>query len=224
MKIEKTIKMSKSYEMDGTTILSDNDTFTFTYDDDPNKFLNEYNKVIEEYYDGDEEAYSKNDFFDDNWSEFINFEYYYEIDDYEDLLDYVVDYYKKNVIKDILEELKTSGHKLGIITSNSTKNVSDFLKRNEIESYFSYIRTKVAIFGKKKALIKAKKILKTNFLYVGDEIRDIEACKKSNTPIVCVSWGLNSAQGLESHNPGLVANTPEQALSLIKNSIQKMQM
>ena len=103
MKIEKTIKMSKSYEMDGTTILSDNDTFTFSYDDDPNKFLNEYHKVIEEYYDGDEEAYNKNDFFDDNWSEFINFEYYYEIDDYEDLLDYVVDYYKKNVIKDILE-------------------------------------------------------------------------------------------------------------------------
>ena len=104
MKIEKTIKMSKSYEMDGTTILSDNDTFTFAYDDDPNKFLNEYNKAIKEYYDGDEEAYSKNDFFDDNWSEFINFEYYYEIDDYEDLLDYVVDYYKKNVIKDILED------------------------------------------------------------------------------------------------------------------------
>ena len=104
MKIEKTIKMSKSYEMDGTTILSDNDTFTFTYDDDPNKFLNEYNKAIKEYYDGDEEAYSKNDFFDDNRSEFINFEYYYEIDDYEDLLDYVVDYYKKNVIKDILED------------------------------------------------------------------------------------------------------------------------
>ena len=104
MKIEKTIKMAKSYEMDGTTILSDNNTFTFTYDDDPNKFLNEYYKVIEEYYDGDEEAYSKDDFFDDNWSEFINFEYYYEIDDYEDLLDYVVDYYKKNVIKDILED------------------------------------------------------------------------------------------------------------------------
>ena len=32
----------------------------------------------------------------------VNFEYYYEIDDYEDLLDYVVDYYKDNVLKDIL--------------------------------------------------------------------------------------------------------------------------
>ena len=69
-----------------------------------NEKKSKYNKAIKEYYDGDEEAYSKNDFFDDNWSEFINFEYYYEIDDYEDLLDYVVDYYKKNVIKDILED------------------------------------------------------------------------------------------------------------------------
>ena len=59
MKIEKTIKMNKSYKMDGAIILSDNNTFTFTYDDDPNKFVNEYHKVIEEYYDGDEEAYSK---------------------------------------------------------------------------------------------------------------------------------------------------------------------
>ena len=123
-----------------------------------------------------------------------------------------------------LSEGKSGMVHISEISNTYVENVSDFLKRNEIESYFSYIRTKVAIFGKKKALIKAKKILKTNFLYVGDEIRDIEACKKSNTPIVCVSWGLNSAQGLESHNPGLVANTPEQALSLIKNSIQKMQM
>lgn len=102
MKIEKTIKMAKSYEMDGTTILSDNNTFTFTYDDDPNKFLEKYHEELNEYYDGDEEAYSKDDFFDDNWSEFINFEYYYEIDDYEDLLDYVVDYYKKHILKDII--------------------------------------------------------------------------------------------------------------------------
>lgn len=125
-------------------------------------------------------------------------------------------------IKDILENLKIEGYQMGIITSNSPKNVSDFLKRNDIDSYFSYIRTKVAMFGKKDALIKAKKILKTNFLYVGDEIRDIEACKKSNTPIVSVSWGLNSADGLESHNPGLVARTSQEALKLIKENAEKV--
>ena len=103
MTIEKTIKMTKSYEMDGATILSENDTYTFTYDDDPNKFLEEYHRMIEEYYDGDEEAYSKDDFFDDNWSEFVNFnEYSCEIDDYEELSDYIVDYYKERVLKDII--------------------------------------------------------------------------------------------------------------------------
>ncbi|MCR5187685.1 MAG: HAD-IA family hydrolase [Treponema sp.] len=125
-------------------------------------------------------------------------------------------------IIEILNDLKKEGYQMGIITSNSQKNVSDFLKRNNIESYFSYIKTKVSMFGKKDALIKAKKILKTNFLYVGDEIRDVEACKKSNTPIVCVGWGLNSADGLESHNPGLVANTAEEALVLIKKIAESL--
>ena len=103
MKIEKTIKMNKSYEMDGATILSDNDIYTFTYDDDPNKFLNEYHRIIEEYHDGDEDAYSTQDFFDDNWWEFVNFvEYLCELEDYEDLIDYVVDYYKDHILKDII--------------------------------------------------------------------------------------------------------------------------
>ncbi|MCR4580217.1 MAG: HAD-IA family hydrolase [Treponema sp.] len=125
-------------------------------------------------------------------------------------------------VKDLLESLKEAGYQLGILTSNSTKNVSEFLKRNNIASYFTYIRTKVPVFGKKEALVKAKKQLKTDFLYVGDEIRDIEACKKSNTPIVCVGWGLNSAEGLEKHNPGLVAKTSEEALVLIKENAEKL--
>lgn len=103
MKNEKTIKMTKSYEMDGATILSDNDSYTFTYDDNPNEFLEEYHRTVEEYWDGDEEEYSLEDFFDDNWSEFVNFvEYACEIDNYEDLSDYIVDYYKDHVLKGII--------------------------------------------------------------------------------------------------------------------------
>ncbi|MCR4735603.1 MAG: HAD-IA family hydrolase [Treponema sp.] len=124
-------------------------------------------------------------------------------------------------IKEMLQKLKDSGYKLGILTSNSSKNVSDFLKRNELKSYFSYIRTKVPMFGKKNALIKARKQVKTNFLYVGDEIRDIEACRKSATPIICVSWGLNSAESLEDANPGLVANNSAQLTNLIYQYLKK---
>jgi phosphoglycolate phosphatase len=118
-------------------------------------------------------------------------------------------------IREMLDSLKTSGYKLGILTSNSFENVSEFLKRNGIESYFSYIRTKVPLFKKKKAIKKAKHQLKREFIYVGNELRDIEACHKNNIPIVSVSWGFNSAESLQKNNPGLVASNAEEVVRLI---------
>lgn len=88
------------------------------------------------------------------------------------------------------------------------------LKRNGIESYFSYMRTKVPLFKKKKAIQKAKHQLKSDFIYVGDELRDIEVCRKNNIPIVSVSWGFNSAESLQKHNPGLVAKSAEDVVRL----------
>jgi len=119
-------------------------------------------------------------------------------------------------IKELLEKLKSSGYELGILTSNGYDNVMDFLKRNDIATYFSFMRTKVPLFGKKAALNKAKRQLKTNFVYVGDELRDVEACHKTSTPLVSVGWGLNSAAALEKANPNLVAKTAEEAFDLIQ--------
>ena len=55
-------------------------------------------------------------------------------------------------IKDLLENLKQSGYKMGIVTSNSTENVNAFLERNGLESYFTYMKTKVPLLKKTKAL------------------------------------------------------------------------
>ena len=45
-------------------------------------------------------------------------------------------------------------------------------------------------------------------IYVGDELRDIESCKKLGVPIVAVTWGYDSPQLLLSGNPDHIANTP----------------
>ncbi len=119
-------------------------------------------------------------------------------------------------VKEMLTNLRDSGYELGILTSNGYDNVMEFLKRNEIDSYFTFIRTKVPLFGKKGALNKAKRQLKANFVYVGDELRDVEACHKTSTPLVSVGWGLNSAEALEKANPNRMAKTAEEAFSLIK--------
>ena len=116
----------------------------------------------------------------------------------------------------LIKKLNEAGYELGILTSNSYKTVTAFLKKYELDSYFSFLRTDVSLFGKKKALAKSKKILNKKIIYIGDELRDIEACRKNDIPIVSIPWGLNSFESLEEHNPGLVAKTADEAFALIQ--------
>lgn len=121
----------------------------------------------------------------------------------------------------LLSKLKADGHKLGILTTNSADCVSDFIKKNNLDDYFTYIKTDVAMFGKIKALKQARKQLKKDFIYVGDELRDVEACKFLNIPIVSVPFGFNSARVLEKRNPGMVAKNYDEAYELIKSQIKE---
>ena len=118
--------------------------------------------------------------------------------------------------KELIMKLSDAGHELGILTSNSFKNVKAFLKKYELDSYFIYTRTDVSLFGKRKALAKTKKLLNKKIIYIGDELRDIEACRKNNIPIVSITWGLNSYEALEEHNTGFVAKNADEAYSLIE--------
>ena len=116
---------------------------------------------------------------------------------------------------ELIKKLNDAGYELGILTSNSFKTVKAFLNKYQLDSYFTFLRTDVSIFGKKKALAKAKKAINKKIVYIGDELRDIEACRKNNIPIVSIPWGLNSYQALEEHNPGLVANSADEAFNLL---------
>ena len=116
---------------------------------------------------------------------------------------------------ELIKKLKEKGYELGILTSNSFNTVKAFLKKYELESYFSFLRTDVSLFGKKKALAKSKKVLGKKIIYIGDELRDIEACRKNDIPIVSIPWGLNSFEALEEHNPGLVAKSAGEAYNLL---------
>ncbi|WP_022932747.1 HAD-IA family hydrolase [Treponema bryantii] len=118
---------------------------------------------------------------------------------------------------ELIKKLSNEGYELGILTSNSLKTVKSFLKKYQLDSFFSFLRTDVSLFGKKKALAKAKKVINKKIVYIGDELRDIEACRKNDIPIVSVPWGLNSYESLEEHNPGLVAKTADEAYNLLIN-------
>lgn len=52
-------------------------------------------------------------------------------------------------------------------------------------------------------------------MYVGDEVRDIEACQKVGIKIAAVTWGLNTKEALERYHPDSLIDKPQQLLDLV---------
>ncbi|MEI6857788.1 HAD-IA family hydrolase [Psychrilyobacter sp.] len=118
-------------------------------------------------------------------------------------------------IKEALISLNKMGYKIGVLTSNNKKNVDNFLNYYELRNLFEFIYSEKNIFGKDKAINKMIKIEKLDrIIYVGDETRDIEACKKVGVPIISVGWGFNTSVNLKKHNPDYLIEDPKGLLEI----------
>lgn len=120
-------------------------------------------------------------------------------------------------LKDTLVHLKENGCILGILTTNSRENVVEFLKKNDLE-LFDFVYSGRAVFGKSrllKKLMKEKKIPHEDLIYVGDEIRDVEAAKKAGIKVIGVSWGYNTKSALLESHPDHIVEKPEELKGII---------
>ena len=121
-------------------------------------------------------------------------------------------------IKEVIKKLNKH-HKLGIVSANTKENIQKFLKKNNLEFCFDFIYNYPLIFGKSrvfKKLIKEKKLKKEDLIYIGDELRDIEASKKAGMNIISVTWGFNNKNILKKENPNFIADKPEDILLFFK--------
>ena len=118
-------------------------------------------------------------------------------------------------IPDLVRRLHDCGFQLGIITTNSAQTISIFLQKYGLTDLFTYIKPEISLFGKKRAIRRARRHLKSEIIYIGDELRDIEACHAANVPIISVSWGFNSTEILEKNNPGKVAGNTEDVFTML---------
>lgn len=126
-------------------------------------------------------------------------------------------------IKETLVVLNNNGYRLGIITSNSQENVTDFLRVNDLDNLFDFVYSGVTIFGKTTIInnvLKQKQIKPQEVIYVGDETRDIEASKKANIKVIAVTWGFNSQEVLAKQNPNFLIQEPYELLEVIKGLSQ----
>lgn len=121
-------------------------------------------------------------------------------------------------IVEVLQELKRRGYFLGILTSNSEENVSLYFQKYKID-FFDFIYTGNNVFGKEKHL---KAILKKTHLdpkrdlvvYIGDEVRDMEAAQKAGFGSIAVAWGYNSFSLLQASHPDILLENPSAVMEI----------
>jgi len=123
-------------------------------------------------------------------------------------------------IKKLLVELKRKNYILAILSSNLDNNIIKFLKLNNLD-YFDYIHCGSEILGKSVAIsnfIKENGWKKEESIYVGDELRDLEACQKSGVKMIGVSWGLNTTEILKKRGADFIVKKPSEILKIINKN------
>lgn len=121
-------------------------------------------------------------------------------------------------LTDVIKSLSEQNNKLYVVSSNSAGIINHFLEDYKLKQYFSRVYGNVGIFSKAQALkkvIKREKISIRDTVYIGDEVRDIEAAKKIKMPIISVAWGYNGRQVIQGYKPDYLANQPVDILKFI---------
>lgn len=122
-------------------------------------------------------------------------------------------------VRNVIDRLKNTGFRLGILSSNSKENIEKFLKANNFE-IFDFIHSEENILGKGKALgnlLKTHRLKNDEVIYVGDEVRDIEACRENEVKIISVTWGFNKRQILNVGKPDFLVSKPQEILKIVSN-------
>ncbi len=120
-------------------------------------------------------------------------------------------------IKKAIESLIEKEYKIGIISSNSRGTIDQFLEKNSFP-FIDYKYNSINLFGKDKIIqncLEQHAINKRDAIYIGDEVRDIEASHKNGIKCISVTWGFNSKKSLEIAKPNLVVEKVDDLVSKI---------
>lgn len=126
-------------------------------------------------------------------------------------------------VTDLLFRLKDKNIRLGLVSTNSEENIHSVLKNHGLENVFDFISVCSGLLGKARVLRRVMRVHHLNakqMLYVGDEIRDIEAARRSGIPIISVTWGYNSSEVLKEHAPDYLIDHPQEILQILETKKQ----
>jgi phosphoglycolate phosphatase len=125
--------------------------------------------------------------------------------------------YVDTPIPETIQHLHSQTHFLGIITSNTQEVVNPFLTTHSLDRCFINVVGGGTIFGKGRLL--AKYVKRYGFspdytVYVGDEVRDIQAARFAGLRSAAVTWGFNSREALALAKPDWLVDEPQELTAI----------
>jgi len=120
-------------------------------------------------------------------------------------------------IVEMINELALKEIPMALLSSNTVENVHLFLTNHKIDS-FLWIEGTSGILNKAKDIkkrLKKHKISINEVIYIGDEIRDIEAAHNCGLKVIAVTWGFHTAEFLASYKPDYLVNEPKEIVEIV---------
>lgn len=125
-------------------------------------------------------------------------------------------------MKEVLYALQRD-YRLGIVTSNTEETVRFILARDGV-GQVDFIWADAPALEKDRAIegaLTKYTLSPEETIYVGDDVGDIDACRKVGIKIIAISWGFNSKAMLERREPHYLVETPMQLLAVLRKRITK---
>jgi len=123
-------------------------------------------------------------------------------------------------MKNLLKDLRNNNYQIGILSSNMQRNVNKFIKIKRL-NFFDIIYCESNILGKDQTFRKMMRkynLKPEEIIYIGDEIHDVEACKKVGIKIIGVSWGLHTIEALQKNGVDYIVKKPSEILKIINEN------
>lgn len=118
---------------------------------------------------------------------------------------------------EIIRALDAQNHRLAVITSNTPEAVQAFLAAHQLTDCFLSVDGGGTLFRKGKLIarcLEQHQLATSDAVYVGDEVRDIDAARFAGVRAVSVTWGFNSRAALATMDPDWLIDEPDRLLAI----------
>jgi pyrophosphatase PpaX len=127
-------------------------------------------------------------------------------------------------IPQLLDDLKRSGYRMGVVSSKRRFHVMSELKSKTLDSLFDVIVAQEDTLLHKPhpdPLVLAASLLKSspeNCVYIGDQPSDIRAADAAQMKSIAALWGDGKLERLQPVCPTMLAHTPMDILTLVSGN------